>query len=98
LGAEAELAWGVCAAHPDVEPLARAAVRVADSGAALATALRVLAGERRSEAQADARAIVQRVGVQGVLPVGLCFLPAFVLVGIVPAAMGLLGGVLRSAT
>jgi hypothetical protein len=36
----------------------------------------------------------QRVGVLVVAPLGLCFLPAFVLIGVVPLAAGLVGGLL----
>lgn len=33
----------------------------------------------------------RRVGVLAVAPLGLCFLPAFVLLGIVPVVVGLAG-------
>ena len=42
-------------------------------------------------ADADGR----RAGVLIVLPLGLCFLPAFVLAGLVPVIVAVLGGVLH---
>jgi hypothetical protein len=38
------------------------------------------------------------VGVLAVLPLGACFLPAFVLLGVVPAVLGLAAPLLDSLT
>ena len=63
----------------------------ADSGGpGLGSALRALAAEERSAAGAAARASAKRAGVWAVGPLTLCFLPAFVLVGVVPVVAGLL--------
>ena len=45
-----------------------------------------LAGRARAETEERARA----VGVKAAIPLGVCLLPAFVLVGIVPLVAGLL--------
>ncbi|MBA3490182.1 MAG: type II secretion system F family protein [Longispora sp.] len=64
--------------------IATAAVRSSESGAALSGALTRIADELRVERTLAAMTATQRVGVFIVLPLGLCFLPAFVLAGLVP--------------
>jgi pilus assembly protein TadC len=63
---------------------------------ALATGLGELAVQCRSEASDSATAAAERAGVLIAGPLGLCFLPAFVCLGIVPVVAGLAGDVLRS--
>ncbi|MFB9964969.1 hypothetical protein ACFFOP_20530 [Sinosporangium siamense] len=43
---------------------------------------------------ATSMAAARRVGVYAVAPLGLCFLPAFVVVGVVPTMVGLASGVM----
>lgn len=63
------------------------------SGLPAAALLRARADDlRRARAAAHGRA-VRRLGVQLVLPMGLCLLPAFVLLGVVPVVVDLLGTV-----
>ncbi|MFD0891079.1 type II secretion system F family protein, partial [Streptosporangium algeriense] len=64
------------------------------SGAPVADILTRLADDARQEARSAASAAALRVGVQAVAPLGLCFLPAFVCLGIVPVVAGLAGDVL----
>ena len=78
-------------------PVGAVAARSADSGAPLARALRVSAAEVRRVSAADAVARAQRAAVLAVLPLGLCALPAFVLLGVVPVVVGLLRDVLGPA-
>jgi pilus assembly protein TadC len=94
LGESPEHAWAYVADLPGGERVARAAVRSADSGAALAAALTRLAGEMRAARAAAADAAARRAGVLVVLPLGLCFLPAFLLAGVVPVVIAVLDGVL----
>jgi pilus assembly protein TadC len=94
LGESPERAWAYVADLPGGERVARAAVRSADSGAALATALVRLADEMRAARAAGADAAARRAGVLVVLPLGLCFLPAFLLAGVVPVVIAVLDGVL----
>jgi pilus assembly protein TadC len=72
-----------------------AATRSADSGAALAAAFERLADDQRSGRTATADAAARRAGVLIVLPLGLCFLPAFVFAGVLPVIVAVLGGVLK---
>lgn len=89
LGADPAAAWGPLTAHPALGPLARTVVRSLDTGApmgpTLERACRDLRARRRSEVDAAARS----VAVHAVAPLGLCFLPAFVLLGIVPTVWGM---------
>lgn len=91
LGADAESAWRPAQEIPALRGLAKAVIRSADSGAPLAGLLMDAAAEARSEAESCAKAAVQRAGIKIVLPVGLCFLPAFILIGVVPVIASLLG-------
>ncbi|WP_176706946.1 type II secretion system F family protein, partial [Mycobacterium malmoense] len=102
LGADPAVAW---AATPDprdtagdahVEALLRLARRSAASGAALAGGVAELADQSRHDAAHAATAAAERAGVLIAGPLGLCFLPAFVCLGIVPVVAGLAGDVLQS--
>ncbi|MBL8929902.1 MAG: hypothetical protein JNL54_07250 [Kineosporiaceae bacterium] len=68
------------------------ALQLADrTGIAPAAIVRAAAAEQRRR-QAGARAsAAQRLGVLGVLPVGLCLLPAFIVLTVVPLVLGLFG-------
>jgi pilus assembly protein TadC len=94
LGDAPELAWAYVADLPGGERIARAAVRSADSGSTLARALSRLAEELRAARAAAADAAARRAGVLVVLPLGLCFLPAFLLAGVVPVVVAVLDDVL----
>jgi pilus assembly protein TadC len=95
-GATVGQAWRSVADLPGGERLVRAAVRSADSGAALTGALTRVADDLRAARDVAAEARARRVGVFAVLPLGLCFLPAFVLTGVVPVVVAVLGDVLQS--
>jgi pilus assembly protein TadC len=95
LGAEPEAAWAAAAAEPAAEPLARLARRSARSGASLAAGVTELAAEQRGRAEDAAAAAAERAGVLVTGPLGLCFLPAFLCLGVVPVVLGLAGPVLQ---
>ncbi|WP_237984320.1 type II secretion system F family protein [Mycobacterium avium] len=101
LGADPAVAWSMPPdppggpADPQIDALLRLARRSAASGAALAAAS-PLADQSRSDAAHTAAAAAERAGVLIAGPLGLCFLPAFVCLGIVPVVAGLAGDVLRS--
>ncbi len=98
LGADPASAWTDRARGTDehVEALLRLARRSASSGAALAQGVSELAGQARDDAADAARAAAERAGVLIAGPLGLCYLPAFVCLGIVPVVAGLATDVLRS--
>jgi pilus assembly protein TadC len=70
-------------------------VRAGESGASVVPALSNLAADTRSAARARVEADVRRAGVWVLAPLGLCFLPAFVCLGVVPLVLGIADGVLR---
>lgn len=80
-------AWG---------PVARDVARSARSGTSLVEVLHVHADEARLVAQEQALKRARTAGVRSVVPLMVCFLPAFVLVGVVPIIAGLLEGLLSS--
>jgi pilus assembly protein TadC len=102
LGADPAAAWStppnLPAASLDLhtEALLRLARRSASSGAALADGVAELAAQSRHDAAHAAEATAERAAVLIAGPLGLCFLPAFVCLGIVPVVVGLAGDVLRS--
>ncbi len=101
MGADPATAWapaapGVAVA-PEFEALARLARRSARSGSSLAAAVSELAEEQRAQVEEAATARAERAGVLIGGPLGLCFLPAFVCLGIVPVIVGLAGRVLGGA-
>jgi pilus assembly protein TadC len=95
LGLEPADAWPVLRTTPGAERIVDTVVHSAESGAAVARALERLADDLRGSRAVAVEAAAARVGVLIVLPLGLCFLPAFVLAGIVPVIVAVLGGVLR---
>lgn len=89
LGADPSRAWAALATDPPLRPLARAAARSAETGAPLASLLAAVADDQRDEARARAEATARASGVKAVAPLAACFLPAFLLIGIVPVVASL---------
>lgn len=75
---------------------ARALARAAEGGIPVAGAVARVAAEARRTAAAEADRRAKRAGVKAVGPLAACFLPAFVLLGVVPTVVGLATPVLRS--
>ena len=94
LGADPAEEWLGLAVDPILAPLGRAAARAATGGAPVAATLARLARDQRRTARAAASARARSAGVRAVAPLGLCFLPAFVLLGVVPAVAGIAANVL----
>ncbi|MCW7946654.1 membrane protein [Streptomyces hygroscopicus] len=94
LGAEPSDAWRRLAALPGAAALARLLERAGDSGVPAAVPVGRLATEARAEWSRAATARARRAGVMVTAPVGLCFLPAFITVGVLPVVIGLAGGLL----
>ncbi|MEE6281516.1 type II secretion system F family protein [Georgenia sp. MJ170] len=94
LGASWRDAWSGAAAA--VEPLAAALEPAWLDGADPGPLVRRAAAGVRARRQRAAREAAERLGATLVLPLGLCFLPAFVLLSLVPVLLSgsssLLGG------
>lgn len=94
LGAEPSDAWRRLAALPGAGALVRLLERAGDFGVPAAAPVGRLASEARAEWSREATARARRAGVMVTAPVGLCFLPAFIAVGVLPVVIGLAGGLL----
>ena len=97
LGADPATAWSspeVSDRH--VEAFLRLARRSAASGTALAQGVEDMAARSRDDAADSARAAAERASVLIAGPLGVCYLPAFLCLGIVPVVAGLAGDVLQS--
>ncbi|QBI51982.1 type II secretion system F family protein [Streptomonospora litoralis] len=90
LGADPRTAWRSAQGPEEFEAVGRALARASDSGTPVATILQRHAAELRDAARARVLSRTQRLGVLSAAPLGLCFLPAFVLIGVVPLAAGLI--------
>jgi hypothetical protein len=90
-GVPAADAWLAWMADPWLAPAARVASRTTETGAAAADDLARSAARLRARRRALLQRRVQRAGVWVVVPLGLCFLPAFVLAAVVPVVIGLFG-------
>lgn len=97
LGAGSASAWHEARADPLLGPVARAAIRSGESGSALALAFERLAAEHRADGGLRAEAWARRAGVAAMAPLGLCFLPAFVCLGVVPVVVGIAHQILGTA-
>jgi len=94
LGADAASAWAEWRADPVLGAVARTMIRSGHSGSALAAALRAVSGQCRADLNSRAEATARRAGVFVLAPLGLCFLPAFVCLGVVPTVLGIAATVL----
>jgi Flp pilus assembly protein TadB len=93
LGAAPRRAWADVPV--ELAGLGRVLVRAGESGAAVVPALGSLAADSRSAERVDAEAAVRRAGVWVLAPLGACFLPAFLCLGVVPLILGIAGDVFR---
>ncbi|WP_225837735.1 type II secretion system F family protein [Streptomyces sp. NK08204] len=93
LGGEPADAWRRLAALPGAAALARLLRRADESGLPAAGPAARLASDARAEWARTATARARRAAVLVSAPVGLCFLPAFVAIGVLPVVIGLAGGV-----
>lgn len=82
LGAPWPAAWHGCG--PEVRPVARALRPAWEDGVPPGSLLRSAAESVRRARDAGAAEAAARLGVRLVVPLGLCHLPAFVLIGLVP--------------
>jgi Flp pilus assembly protein TadB len=88
LGADPITEWRSMREDPQLGPLARSLLRSLESGAPLVDSLERLAADTRLARSAALQRRARSVGVRAAGPLGLCFLPAFMLVGVVPTVVG----------
>ncbi|MDQ7992533.1 MAG: type II secretion system F family protein, partial [Propionicimonas sp.] len=95
LGMPEDRAWAELGSEPALETLARELARTASTGLGVARVLRDLAVDARRAEAAAALVRARRVGVRSVLPLMACYLPSFVLLGIVPVIGGIVANLFR---
>jgi Flp pilus assembly protein TadB len=84
LGSDPGVGWLALGADPDWRPLARALAGAVTRGTSPVGVLDRVAQDARDTARWSAEARARSLGARAAAPLGLCFLPAFVLVAIVP--------------
>ena len=89
LGATPGEAWAPVRSRPELDELAVAVIRTSRAGTAFAAAAAELAERLRDGLAVEAEEHAERAGVLLALPVGLCFLPAFFCLGVLPVVLGL---------
>lgn len=95
LGGEPARAWGWFGQIPGATGLARCMERADSTGAPAAEPVSRLAERFRADRARTATARGRKAQVLITAPVGLCFLPAFLAVGVAPVVIGLADGLLN---
>ena len=88
VGVDPGTVWRQVALHPQLGPLGRAVGRAHETGAPVGAAVHRLSTELRERARADVEERARSIEVKASAPLGLCLLPAFVLLGVVPMVVG----------
>lgn len=83
--------WRDLSDDPAISAVARALRRAEEAGVSAVGVLGHVADDLRRTRVAELRRRAAMVGPASAAPLGLCFLPAFFLVGIVPTVIGLAG-------
>jgi pilus assembly protein TadC len=94
VGADAAAALAPLRAESAAAPMARGLQAALESGASPVPLLEAAAAAQRDRARSALVRRARGLGSRAALPLSLCFLPAFVLVGVVPLVLGGLGTVL----
>lgn len=94
LGATPGEAWRDVPGDACLAPVASVLIRACEGGGSVRVALSHAAERMRSEADAAATARAERAAVLVAGPLGLCFLPAFICLGVLPVVVGLAGDML----
>jgi pilus assembly protein TadC len=84
LGTDPTTVWRQLATNAALAPLGRSMVRAIETGAPVADGLSRLVDDLRLARRWSANERARSVGVKAAAPLGLCFLPAFICVGIIP--------------
>jgi Flp pilus assembly protein TadB len=88
LGADPAIEWSRLCHDEQLAPLGRTMMRSHESGAPVVAGLTRLAVDRRRERRTETQLRARSVGVKAAGPLAACFLPAFMLVGVVPTVVG----------
>jgi Flp pilus assembly protein TadB len=91
LGDDAIAGWALVRDRPELARLARTMARAMTSGAPVTETLRRLCDDHRRDRRWLNERRARSVGVRAAGPLAVCFLPAFMVVGVVPMVIGALG-------
>lgn len=91
LGADPAAVWQEVARDEILGGLGRALARSHRSGAPVVGEVERFGLDLARQARAEVEDRARAVGVRAAVPLGTCFLPAFILLGIVPVVAGLIG-------
>jgi Flp pilus assembly protein TadB len=94
LGADAATAWRTSVSSSALAPVRDAVVRSSESGAPMAVVLTRIADDMRRDRRVLVEVAARSAGVRAVAPLAACFLPAFLLMGVVPVVASLAGDLL----
>ena len=84
LGATPATAWRDAVIAPEFQRVQAAFERSAASGAPIAEVLKALSRDERRRRKSAVEVAARSAGVRAIAPLAACFLPAFILLGIVP--------------
>jgi Flp pilus assembly protein TadB len=87
LGVSDAEAWRTLHDHPQLGPAAQDLSRSVESGTMMVEALRRHAAAAREARRAGQVIRARSVGVRSVLPLMICFIPSFLLLGVVPTVV-----------
>lgn len=96
LGAEPAMAWGRLGGLHGADGLARCLERAQATGVPAVEPMSRLAVRLRRAQGREAGIRARRAGVLATAPLGLCFLPAFLTVGLMPVLIGLASHLLKT--
>jgi len=96
LGGDAAVVWARLAEDPDLAALGRAFARAHRTGAPVVAAVERVADDLAARSRAEVEDRARAVGVRAAVPLGVCLLPAFLLLGIVPLAVSLAGSIVAT--
>ncbi|MDN5851768.1 MAG: type II secretion system F family protein [Actinomycetia bacterium] len=88
LGADPDTVWRDASEDPVLAPVGRSFRRASRSGASITTVLERCVDDLRRRRHTAASGVARSAGVRTAAPLGLCFLPAFIAVGVVPTVVG----------
>jgi len=95
LGRDPARVWRELSRRPGMAVLGRAMARAVETGSSVSDALHRLAEDLHASARLEGERKARSVGVRAAAPLGLCLLPAFVLLGVVPLVASTVSALLR---
>ncbi len=92
LGVAPDRVWSSLAVDAELGAVGRALARAERTGAPVATVVERLADDLADAGRAEVEDRARAVGVRAAVPLGVCLLPSFLLLGIVPLVASLVAG------